>query len=250
MRRVALTPGFVIHRRPYRETSLLLEVFARDHGRLGLLARGARQPRSRRAQLLQPFVPLQLGWTGRGELPVLTGVETDGPPLLSPLDGRAVIALYLNELLLRLNAREDPHPALYDAYRRALAELAGDARPDHALRRFELTLLESMGYGLQLRHEALSGAPIQAGGAYRYVHEQGPVAAAGGQAGVGTSVSGATLLGLAGGGLESTVQRREARALLRGAIKHYLGGRALRTRELLESLNRVRGGRGAGERQL
>ncbi len=249
MTRVALTSGFVLHRRPYRETSLLLEVYARDHGRIGLLARGARGPRSRRAALLQPFVPLQLGWAGRGELPVLARIEPDGPQLLSPLDDRAVIALYLNELLLRLSAREDPHPALYDAYRAALEELSGQAAaPDLALRRFELALLEALGYGLELNFDAASGAPVASETAYRYVYEQGPVPQGPGIG--GTPVSGATLLALASGVLKTAAQRREARALLGGAIEHYLGGRPLRTRELLRDLRRVRGGRFPGERRL
>src|SRR6185436_3098055 len=115
-------PGFVLHARDYSETSLILEVFSARHGRLGLMAKGARRPSSRVRGLLKPFQPLLFAWTGRGELPILTGAEPDGemPPLMGPA---LYCGFYLNELLMRLLHRHDPYEALYGAYRSALTAL-------------------------------------------------------------------------------------------------------------------------------
>src|SRR5579885_1312881 len=122
--RVRLASGYVLHHSPYRDTSRILEVLTRDHGRLTLFARGVRGPKSRLAALLQPFQPLLLSWSGRGEAPQLTGAEPQGMLRRLPAD-RLLAAFYLNELILKLTTRHDPHPALYDAYHRALETLKG-----------------------------------------------------------------------------------------------------------------------------
>src|SRR5450631_1138872 len=174
--------AFILHTYPYRETSLILEVFSRRCGRLGIIARGARRPRSALRGTLLPFQPLALAWFGKAELKTLKTAEAEriypqlaGPSLLS--------AFYLNELILKLSHREDPHEGLFDAYDAALLALqaiareaasqAGDARRESmkqiaaTLRRFEKQLLKEMGYGLLLDQEAESGAPIVAARHYR-----------------------------------------------------------------------------------
>ena len=165
--------AYVLHARPYRETSLLLECLTRDHGRLGVVARGVRGERAklRRAQL-EPFQPLALDLLLRGELAALAGAETVGMPLRLTGD-QGLAGLYLNELVVRLTVRQDAQPALFDAYARTLARLAAGEPTGWTLRRFERDLLEATGYGLQLRHEADGGEPLQAQAHYRYDVEQG-----------------------------------------------------------------------------
>src|SRR5579863_10281682 len=137
--RVTLSPAYVLHQRPWRETSRIAEIWSREHGRLGLVARGVRRPRSPHRSLLQPFMPLLVSWTQRGELGNLTGLEAAAPAVM--LQGRALMAgFYLNELLLRLFPRQDPHPALYERYASALEGLA-TRRTAPVLRVFEKHLI-------------------------------------------------------------------------------------------------------------
>lgn len=227
-----LQPAYILHQRPYRDTSLLLEVFSRDHGRFGLVARGARGPRSRIRGLLQPFQPLLLSWSGRTELGTLHSVEADGAA--PRLAGATLYSgFYLNELLMRLLQRLDPHPELYAAYAEALVGLQTEAQ--RPLRRFEKQLLESLGYGLLLDHEADSGEPVQAGVEYVYALESGPVRCLGTQAG-GLRLSGRSLLSLAAGELADAQSLGDAKRLLRAALALYLGDRGLKTREVFAAI--------------
>jgi DNA repair protein RecO (recombination protein O) len=229
---VSLEPAWILHRYPYRDSSLLLEIFSGAHGRLGLVARGARAQRSRWRGQLQGFTPLALSWSQRGELGTLTGLEARGPAL--PATGRLLLsACYLNELILRLVSRHDPHPRLFAAYEQALAELAGNEEP--ALRRFEKCLLQELGYGLLLDREADNGLPVRADDVYLYRLESGPVRCDN-EPGDGLVLGGATLLALAADRLEDLQACREARPLLRAALALYLGGRPLRTREVMRQL--------------
>lgn len=226
LHRVTLEPGYLLHQRPYRETSALLEVFSREHGRVGLIARGVRGPRSRRAGLLQPFGALRLSWQGRGELHTLTEVESSEPH--RPLIGtRLVSGLYLNELLMRLLRREDPHAGLFEAYAAALDELRVATPEAGLLRVFEKRLLDELGYGLLLDRDA-AGEPLRAEGLYRYEAEHGPVPLA---VATADAVAGSALIALG---------REDARApelrgltrMMRRLLRPYLGERALKTREL------------------
>ena len=223
--RSLLQPAFVLHRRPYSNTSLLLEAFVLDAGRLPLLAKGATAGRAFGASLLQPFVPLLVSRSGRGEVRTLGRYEAEGPPV--PLAGeRLYCGFYVNELMVHLLPREEPHPALFGAYAATLARLARDDDPEPALRCFEVALLAELGYALLLDREAEGRAPIDAAARYDFVIERGPVPVAGGE------LSGATLLKLASGSAPVGDERREARRLLRRVLDHYLGGRPLKSREL------------------
>jgi DNA repair protein RecO (recombination protein O) len=153
--KVALEPAFILHHYPYRDSSLLLEVFARGYGRVGLVARGARSARARWRGQLENFRPLLLSWSLRGELGTLTGLEL--PAVTGVPAGRRLLsAYYLNELILRLLARHDPHPEVFDAYAEAIRDI--DVAEEPALRIFEKRLLQALGYGLLLGHEADTGA--------------------------------------------------------------------------------------------
>src|SRR5262245_6355627 len=186
-------PAFVLHSYRSRETSLVVEVFSRDHGRVALIARGARRPASALRGVLTAFQPLLVSWTGRAELKTLVAAEWEGP--YAPLKGEALICgFYLNELLLRLTARDDPHERLYDAYRAAIGALAAGENHAAILRRFELTLLGELGYGVLLERDADRGAPIAAERNYVYVIERGPVPTDGPAMEMGVELTGRTLL--------------------------------------------------------
>jgi len=230
--KVLLEPAWVLHHYPYRDSSLLLEVFSRAHGRLGLVARGARSAKGRWHNQLQMLRPLLLSWRLRGELGTLTDVESARVPVA--WSGRQVLcASYLNELLLRLLTRHDPHPELFDAYEQAIALLP--EREEQALRCFEKRLLTGLGYGLLLDHDVQSGAPVEAAACYQYLLERGPVRV-GQPAGDGIFLHGASLLALHNEQLTDTQSCREVKALMRAALDLYLGARPLRTRTVLRQL--------------
>jgi DNA repair protein RecO (recombination protein O) len=230
--RVAQEPAFVLHHTDYSETSLLLEVFTRTHGKLALLAKGARRPKSPLRTTLIPFQPLVIAFAGRGEVPVLTSAEPAGvaPELPGSL---MVCGLYLNELLQRLLHRHDPHERLFDHYAQALERLAASAAPEPVLRVFEKRLLEETGYGLVLEHEAESTAAIDPAARYRYLADRGPVPYT--PQGEGVVVQGETLRALANEAVTSETQLHEAKQLLRALLARQLGDRPLASRELLRA---------------
>jgi len=223
MKGVQLEPAYLLSVKRYRETSALLEAFTRSHGRVGLVARGARGERSRLRGVLQPFQPLLLSWHEGGELGTLRAAEPAGAAPV--LRGEAVFSgWYLNELALRLLQRRDAHPLLFDAYAAALGGLGG-AGAEAALRIFEKRLLAEIGYGLHLP-QAGAGEWLEpeGDGAWR-VAEPGPRAYAG-----------ASLQALAEERLDSPQALRDARRLLRAALARHLGERQLRTPRLLRAM--------------
>lgn len=235
--RVDQQPAFVLHSHPWRETSLVVEVLSRDHGRVALVAKGARRPTSALRAALMGFQPLLLAWSGGGEVKTLVRAEWQGgQPLLT---GRALLCgYYLNELLMRLSAREDPHPEIFSAYTLALSELAGQSSLAPTLRRFELALLRELGYGVGLDSDADTGAMVAGEQRYAYIVEKGPVPAA--QAhGETLMVHGQTLLDMAHDVFDSAQTQAQSKALLRMLINHYLGGKQLQSRRVLTELQEL-----------
>lgn len=230
MARYEQQPGWVVHRRPWRESSLLIEFFAREHGRMGLVAKGARSARSPWRGLAEPFTPLLASWSRRGEMGTLTGLEPAGPR--QNLTGRALwCGLYVNELLLRLLERDDPHPEVFDACDLVFAGLAaGEVPQSLLLRRFELNLLQGMGVAPDFGFDATAGDTIDPGGLYHLEPEAGfvPVDRAG--AGV---FRGAAIRAIAAGITDDRETAREMRELMRALIDHHLAGRELASRRLL-----------------
>jgi len=225
-----LEPAYVLHRRPYRETSALLEIFTRAHGRIALVARGARRPRSVLRAALTPFAPLLLSWSGRGEVGTLRAAERQHQPVT--FGGEMLLSgLYLNELLMRLTHRHDPHPELFDAYAKALRALEDAMDAELTLRVFEKRMLEAIGYGMLLDREAESGLPVVREQRYAYRADRGPDPAAA-HRGDGVEVSGATLLALANEQPLDEAGRREAKRLMRCVLRLHLGDRPLASRAM------------------
>ena len=234
--------AFVLHSYPFRETSLILDVFSRSHGRLAIVARGARRPKSSLRGLLMNFQPLLLSWFGKGEVRTLHSAEWQGGQPY--LQGTALMCgFYLNELLLNLLARDDPHVQLFDYYRATLYRLAHEA--DHAatLRCFEKHLLQELGYALVLDREAGNGKAIQAEVCYRYVVERGPLPdESGPDDGAGSTgflVLGKTLLDMAADEYADPATAQQSKQLMRMLLNHHLGGKILHTRELIKELQKL-----------
>ena len=234
--RIVERPGFILHSYPYSETSLLIEAFTRDHGRVPLVAKGAKRPQSTWRGVLLAFQPLLLSWSGKGDVKTLTGAEWQGGlPMLQ--GGALACGFYLNELLLKLLAREDPHPALFDDYRVALDGLAAPGDQAGCLRRFELHLLRELGYGLSLTHDADTSAPLQPQSRYHYVFERGPVPySARGHSERYPEVSGQTLIAMASEDFGDAAVKSEAKALIRALINRMLDRQVLHSRQLLRDL--------------
>jgi len=235
MMRVSQEQAFVLHHYSYGETSLLLEMFTRQNGRLGMVAKGARRARSPLRATLIPFQLLAINFSGRGELPTLASAE---PLTAFPVfTGEGLYCgLYLNELLLRLLHRHDPHENLFQSYSEALVRLATDSGREAVLRIFEKRLLEDIGYGLVLDHEVQEGGAVQPEREYRYLPEQGPVPADQMQAGEpGILVSGKSLLALAREDLDDVNVLRETKRLLRGLLVRQLGSKPLASRRLFQT---------------
>ena len=227
--------AFVLHAYPYRETSLIVEALTVDNGRIAMVARGAKRPRSELRGVLQAFQPLSLSWAGTGELKTLLRAEwRGGLPLVS---GSALLCgFYLNELLLKLLAREDAHPRLFGDYADALARLAGGADQAAVLRQFELRLLTELGYALPLTHEADTGAPIDPRARYYYAFERGPRLTVSEPGRRYPQVRGATLLALAGQDFAAADAAAEAKRLMREVLDHYLEQRAIFSRRVVRDL--------------
>jgi DNA repair protein RecO (recombination protein O) len=231
-------PAYVLHSYPFKETSLVVEAFCCNFGRLGLVARGARRPKSSLRGLLMAFQPLSLSWAGRAELRTLH--RADWLAGHAQLAGSSLMCgFYLNELLLKLVAREDPHQGLYAAYEEALDGLrAGTTPPGWVLRRFEQKLLRELGYGMLLDHDA-DGEPIQATASYTYLLEHGPSMLSDASPVPPVELSGKTLLNMAADDYSDPLALQQSRALMRFVLNHYLGGQVLHTRQLLRDMQQI-----------
>ncbi len=231
-------PGYVLHTYPFKETSLVAELFTRNAGRMGLVAKGARRPTSAMRGALMAFQPLLLTWSGKSELKVLHRAEWQGGQ--AQMSGLPLICgFYLNELLIKLLPRDDAHESLFDGYEQALAELRAGTSVALVLRRFERLLLSELGYGLALASDA-QGAPIVAERDYVYVVERGAVPAEEVAADAALPpLRGAVLLAIAHDDFTNPAVMPHARGLMRYILNHYLGGKELFTRQLLREMQQL-----------
>ena len=231
--RVGGQPAFVLHSYPDKETSLIVDMFTRDYGRVGLVAKGAKRPHSALRGVLQTFQPLQAAWSGKAELRTLIGAEWVGGML--PLERTALLCgFYLNELLVKLIARDDPHPVLFDHYVAALNQLAHDEPAPVVLRKFERTLLKETGVAADLSRCTSTRAPVDAGTDYVVDPERGPrlVRAADSW----PVVCGKTLLDMEREDYSDPLTQAQGKQLMRFLLAHQLGGQPLNTRQILIDL--------------
>ncbi len=231
-----LQDAFVLHSRPFRNSSQIVDLFTVEAGKVGVVAKGVSRGKRPQNALLQPFRPLQVSWSGRGELHTLTHVEPAG--VAFKLSGRRMFCgLYANELMVRLLHRGDAHPEIFASYQQLITQLSAGAAEGPLLRRFEIELLEAVGFGFDLHHDS-AGLPIDPQQRYRYHPEEGmvPTQTVNGQQ---TSVAGRTLLWLRT--TEQAVEQvvlREARQLLRSAIDYHVPGE-LQSRKLIAQYSTI-----------
>lgn len=237
---MAVTPktedrAYLLHAVPYSETSLVVDLFTRDHGRIAAIAKGAKRRGSTLRAALMQFQPLNVTYTGRNELRLLTSAEWQGGQP-APQGRALLLGFYMNELLVRLLAREDPHPHLYDGYRLALIELAqADDSEDDVLRRFEWLLLRESGYAPDLEYDA-ADRPITPGQAYHWRPSGGFVLA---EPGADAAIDGETLSDIVQGQFVSAASRMQAKYLTRAILAHHLEGVPLNTRQILLDLQKL-----------
>lgn len=235
--RIAEQPAFVLHSYPYRETSLIIDVLSRDHGRLALVAKGAKRPHSALRGVLQTFQPLALSWSGKSEVRTLTGAEWVGGML--PLAGDALLCgFYVNELLVKFCAREDPHPQLFHHYVVTMTRLAHDEPPVQVLRSFERVLLRETGYAMALDRTVARKA-VQADGRYVFDPERGVREASGDLPAQWPVVSGQTLLDMEQDDYHRAQTVAQSKTLMRFLLNTYLGGTPLATRQILIDLQNL-----------
>lgn len=231
--RVQDQPVYILHQRPFRDSSQILEIFSRDYGRLSLVSRGSRGPKSRLKGLLQPFQALQANWSGRGEMPTLNQVEAVNikHPLLK---SRALpCAFYINELMMRLLHKHDVHEDIFELYQKTIYALALSEDLEHELRIFEKNLLQFLGFGLSLDADADSGKAVVKNLDYHYFIEHGPVEAGGHlDKDSALSIHGYSLLCFQAGDLSDKTVRRDIKSLMRYVLAYYLGNKPLKSREL------------------
>lgn len=233
MKRVSFEAAFVLHRRPYRESSFLVELFTKEYGRLTVIAKGVRKARSSHQGLLQPFVPLSVSWVGRGELMTLSDVEVRGE--IKSLRGECLFAgFYLNELIMGLLERWDAHPALYTAYEKTISALQRDSLEQKALRIFEKRLLEELGYGILPKEEGSSESSFSPEKYYRFTPDQGFVISELGDhvQAKSTIFSGDSLMAIAREDWQNDTVLQDAKRLTRLVLMPLLGAKTLHSRKL------------------
>jgi DNA repair protein RecO (recombination protein O) len=229
--RINQQAAYVLHARPWSETSLLVDVFTREHGRFRLLAKGARRQKTGQRALLQPFQPLIISWTGRRSLGTLTGVELR--QMTPRLRHRSLAsAYYMSELLFKFLHAHDAHEILFEAYEGAIEKLLNAEAEESVLRGFECSLLSEIGYGMQLKHDASSLRPVEADARYYYFPEKGPIKVGANEPQEGFTVSGSTLQALENGSFNSQEVQQESKQLLRMLLTRQIRGRVFNTRKV------------------
>ena len=238
--RVEQQPAWLLHHRPFRDTSRILDLLSRDYGRVSVVARGSRSAKSKLKGILRPFMPLSVSWIARSDLGTLTGAEIGGEPV--SLSGDALLSgYYVNELLLNLMHRHDPQPEIFDAYAATVTGLAGTQEVAPRLRVFEMELLRLLGYALDFEHDYATHEVLEPAARYEYRPAQGP-ARVGSREGA-MVFTGTELLGIAAGRFDDKDTLDSANRLLRGVIAYHLDGKELKSRKVLREIRRA--GKGA-----
>ena len=231
--RVEKQPAYILHQRPFRDTSQILEVFTKDYGRLSIMSRGSRAQKSRLKSILQPFRALEIGWSGRGEMPTLISAEPAAQTVVF-LQGKSLAcALYMNELMMYLTYKHDIHANLFSQYHQSVNRLFVAEKLEQELRLFELNLLDNLGISIDLLIDAGSGQRIKESSRYYFLIEQGLYELKDSSAVKNLPVmSGASLLAMSENRFDSPEILQDAKKLMRFILNYYLAGKKLKSREL------------------
>ncbi|MCW8934592.1 MAG: DNA repair protein RecO [Gammaproteobacteria bacterium] len=231
--RVQDQPAYILHHRAFRDTSQILEVITPEYGRLSLMSRGSRGAKSRLKSILQPFRPILIGWSGKGEMPTLTAAEPQAVKIFS-LTGKALpSAFYVNELIIKLLYKHDVHERVFQLYESIVQLLADKNEVEPVLRLFEKQLLEELGFGLNLSINAETNEAILADEQYAYYLEHGPVSLSCVHDELYIlKLHGKSLLDLHENRLDSEQSLRDAKRLMRSILNYYLEGKPIKSREL------------------
>ncbi len=230
------TPAFILHHRNYRESSLLLDVFSREHGRLNLVAKGIKRDKKRCADNYDLYQKYLLSWSAKSELGNLIHIEYAGK-VQRPEPELMMVGFYINEITMRLLHKHEPHMELFDAYESTLARLVKGESANIILRYYEYTLLKSIGYGIVLDHDVATGDPVNTESDYLYRFDSGPAkvpkdtASAGG----GIRISGAALLQMSNQTLCGEENINATKCLLRTILTKHLGDKPLSSRRLYQA---------------
>ena len=234
-KRVLKQPTWILHQRPYRDTSSIIDIFTRDFGRVSIIAKGGRSPKSKFRGLLRPFFPIKLSWYSGKNLGNLVEIDVVGKPY-NLIGDSLLSAYYLNELILKFLVKDDPQVEIFDLYSRTILDLmeTGDISP--VLRKFELEFLKLIGYGLNLEFEAVTHLPVRDDLFYEY------------NPGIGLVISdkkndqyvfsGTDINAINQGDFQEKKTVKSANRLLKSIINFHLDGRRLKTRRVLEELKR------------
>ena len=234
-RRIQQHPAFILHHRPFRDSSQILDIISREHGKLSLVARGSRGARSRLRGILRPFMPLSMSWFLKSDLGTLTGAEVNGAPL--SLSGDALLSgYYVNELVLHFLHRHDPQPDIFDLYAHTIQSLVATESIAACLRHFEIDLLRQIGYALNFDHESASHQALQADQNYEYRIDEGPVTV--NKTEESLVFSGSQLTAIGAQEFEDPDTLRAASRLMREVISFHLGGKELKSRKVLVDVHR------------
>lgn len=231
--RIQNEPAWLLHHRPFRDSSQILDILSLDQGRLAVIAKGSRGAKSKLRGILRPFLPLQLSWFIRSDLGTLTGAEMNGAAL--SLSGDALLSgYYVNELILKLLHRHDPQPEIFAAYRRTIERLAGSQDVAAYLRQFEIELLRILGYALNLDHDTETTEPLRPQQQYEYRVEQGlvPVSDRDGP----MVFRGAEIDAIRNQQFADPAVLKNAGSLLRNVIAYHLDGKELKSRKVLKDM--------------
>ena len=238
-RRVQHQNSYILHTRPYSESSLLIDAFSRDYGRVSLLAKGVRRVKSKVRGMIRPFQPLLISWSGKGELQTLTGAESDCAIRVMS-QSAWLCGCYMNELLIKLLHKYDPHETLFDHYSETLELLEEGQSPQIILRFFEKKLLKEIGYGLVLTHDVKNNSPVLKDKTYRYYPDTGPIISDNVHLDSIWQVAGSTLIALENEEFLNAQQMIQSKHLMRALLNQSLQGRKLKSRSVVQELNVIK----------
>lgn len=235
MERVQLMPAWVLHRRDFRDSSQVVELLTAEHGRISLVAKGIKRPKSRLRGLLQPFRELRVSWVARRELGTLTDVDADATPPSALIGDSLLAGYYVSELCLKLTHKHDPNPELFELYGQIIGQLRTTASVDQCLRPFEDQLLRELGFGINWGLDIETGQPVESRYQYAMVSDAGPRRVAD-EHHEAESISGEHLLRITQGDWSETETRRIGKHILARALDTQLEGKALQTRRVLREM--------------